>query len=62
MSASASYIKSLRSAAKRDYAEAFDVYYRNGSIGPEPERGALSAMAAQAVRLNIYDFYKEAQP
>lgn len=45
------YIRGIRNAAKRAYAEAYARHMRHE--GPEPERGALSYMAAQAVRIQL---------
>jgi hypothetical protein len=47
------YANLIKNKAKRDYANAWIVYLRNGAEGLEPERGKLSYMAAQAVRLEI---------
>lgn len=43
----------IRNKAKRDYAFAYIAWLRNGAEGLEPERGKLSYMAAQAVRMEI---------
>jgi hypothetical protein len=51
----AAYIRSIRNSLKRQYAEAFARYLANGGKGPEPVRGELSYMAAQAVRLHLYN-------
>jgi hypothetical protein len=51
----AAYIRSIRNPLKRQYAEAFARYLASGEEGPEPDRGALSYMGAQAVRLRLYD-------
>lgn len=46
------YAESIRNGAKRSYALAYlHQTIRNGL--PEPERGELSFMAAQAVRMQI---------
>lgn len=43
----------IRNKAKRDYAFAYIAWLKNGAVGYEPERGRLSYMAAQAVRMTI---------
>lgn len=47
------YIRSIRNAAKRAYAEQYLKWYTNPPTEAEPDRGALSYMGAQAVRINI---------
>ena len=43
----------LRCKPKRDYVFAYIAWLNNGAMGIEPERGRLSYMAAQAVRMTI---------
>lgn len=43
------YIAAIRNPAKKAYAEAWARYMQRG--GAEPDRGGLSVMAAQAVRM-----------
>ena len=52
------YIRSLRNPAKRDYAARYLAWLERQD-GPEPERGQISYMAAQAVRLTL-DSYQNA--
>jgi hypothetical protein len=47
------YANLIRNKAKRDYANAYIAWLRNGAEGLEPERGQLGVMAAQAVRMHI---------
>ncbi len=50
------YLYRLRSPAKLDYAKRYLEWKARHPLHrdePEPERGALSMMAAQAVRMNI---------
>lgn len=50
-----SYIGRIRNAAKRDYARRYVSYISQAALeGPEPERGELSYMGAQAVRMSLY--------
>lgn len=51
------YINSIRNPAKRAYAIAFAAWVSTGN-GFEPERGDLSVMGAQAVRLNVCEIIK----
>lgn len=53
------YARSLRNPAKRRYAYDYIAWLRSGQEGDEPERGELSYIAAQGVRLNLYS---EIQP
>lgn len=50
-----SYIRKIKNANKQAYAEAFLGWLQSGAAGAEPERGDLSYMAAQAVRINLID-------
>lgn len=47
------YANLIRNKAKRQYANAYTNWLRNGAEGLAPEPGNLSCMAAQAVRMNI---------
>jgi hypothetical protein len=47
------YANAIRNAAKRSYANAYIAWMVGGAVGLEPERGRLSTMAAQAVRLEV---------
>lgn len=47
------YANLIRNKAKRTYAFAYIGWLRNGAEGLEPERGTLSVMGAQAVRMQI---------
>lgn len=49
------YTRSLSNPLKRAYTRVFRAWVMNGEQGPEPDRGELGAMAAQAVRLTIYE-------
>lgn len=53
-----SYIRRIHSEKKRVYAAYYLNWCRHGKRGSEPERGNLSAMAAQAVRLKIDDILR----
>ena len=50
-SAMASYVKTIRNADKKLYAQRYWLYLTGSP--EQPERGGLSAMAAQAVRMNL---------
>lgn len=47
------YANLIRNKVKREYANAYIAWLRNGAEGLEPERGKLSVMGAQAVRMNV---------
>lgn len=47
------YANMIHNKSKRNYANAYIGWLRNGAIGLEPNRGKLSAMAAQAVRSDV---------
>jgi hypothetical protein len=49
------YIRAIRNEPKQAYAIAYLAYLKAGSSGAEPARGDLSYMAAQAVRLHLYN-------
>jgi hypothetical protein len=59
----AEYLRSIRNVAKRDYARAYADHLAFPEIIPEPsdpDRAALSYMAAQAVRLTLAGLHKAA--
>jgi hypothetical protein len=61
--AATSYARGRRNAAKREYTLAYRDYLlarAGGFPAVEPECGELSGMAAQAVRLNLYDLAQHA--
>jgi len=47
------YANLIRNNTKREYANAYIAWLRNGAEGLEPEHDKLSYMGAQAVRDNI---------
>lgn len=47
------YANLIRNKTKRHYANAYINWLRNGAEGFAPERGTLSFMAAQAVRMRL---------
>jgi hypothetical protein len=47
------YVKSLKDAVKRRYAVNYLEWIRGGKKGDVPTRGALSAVLAKAVCLNL---------
>jgi hypothetical protein len=47
------YIGSIRNAAKKQYARTYLTYILQGRSGPSPDRGELSAMSAQAIRMRM---------
>ena len=49
------YLNLMRNAAKRRYGFLYLAWLRNGAVGLEPERGTLSVMGAQAVRMGLHD-------
>lgn len=50
------YLNLLRNKHKRDYGFAYVNFLRNGATGNEPERGQLSYLGAQAVRMQVDSF------
>jgi hypothetical protein len=50
-----SYIKRIKNKAKKDYAQRYYTWKLKGEKGEEPDRGSLSAMGAQAVRMQLED-------
>lgn len=52
------YIGSIRSAAKKQFARTYLTYVLQGRSGPSPDRGELSAMATQAVRMRIDQLFR----
>jgi hypothetical protein len=52
-SSSESYINSIKNSAKKEYAKKYSAWVLGGRKGSEPDRGELSVMGAQAVRMNI---------
>ena len=52
------YILRIKNKAKKAYAQKYFDYVLNGRTGEEPNRGNLSYMAAQAVRINIGEMLK----
>jgi hypothetical protein len=53
------YIAGIRSDTKKKYARTYLAYILNGRSGSCPDRGALSAMAAQAVRMRLDQIFQE---
>ena len=51
------YGNAIRNKAKRDYFWRYLAYLQNGAEGLSPERGTLSYMGAQAVRMALDDFH-----
>jgi hypothetical protein len=55
------YIRGIRNASKRSYAEAYYRWILHGcpgdGNGPEWDRATLSYMGAQAVRMNLDTIY-----
>lgn len=47
------YIRRIRNDNKRNYATRYYAWLREGEHGEPPERGGLSAMAAQSVRMEF---------
>ena len=47
------YLNLIRNKPKRVYGFAYLAWIRNGCVGYEPERGPLSYMGAQAVRIQL---------
>lgn|SRR5579864_618361 len=47
------YIRRIRNGQKKQYARAYLHYVLRGRQGTEPDRGTLSYMAAQAVRMEL---------
>jgi hypothetical protein len=50
------YVRRIKNPDKRAYADQY-LQYLLGQVKPEPERGALSVMAAQAVRLQLTAYF-----
>lgn len=56
------YVKSIRNAEKKDYAEKYLAWLKSGARGESPsEKSSLSFMARQAIRMNLADFGFEEQ-
>jgi hypothetical protein len=53
------YIRSIRNAAKKEYARAYLLFLLQGRQGTPPEQKELSYMAAQAVRLHLGAIFPE---
>jgi hypothetical protein len=53
------YIGSIRSDTKKENARTYLAYILNGRRGSCPERGVLSGMAAQAVRMRLDQIFQE---
>lgn len=47
------YVRRIRNAEKKRYAVAFLAWVRSGERGPEPDKGTLSYMGAQSVRIAL---------
>ena len=47
------YVKSLKDAVKRRFANAYLEWIRAGRVGTSPSRGALSPIIAKAVCSNL---------
>ena len=47
------YLSLMRNTNKRRYGQAYLAWLKNGCYGPEPDRGPISLMAEQAVRLEV---------
>ena len=58
------YIRSVRNALKKDYATRYWAFLSAGGSSGEngPDRGKLSAMAAQSVRLELVAISRENRP
>ena len=54
------YIQGIRIRAKQDYAKRYAWYLKQGEIGSWPDRGKLSYIAAQGVRLRLEKFCLDA--
>ena len=52
------YINSVKNPIKKIYAHQFSRWVLSGEIGQEPKVRELGSMAAQAVRLNIYEIVR----
>jgi len=52
------YLSRIKNKAKRHYASLYFDYLHCG--GTEPNRGELSYMAAQSVRINLNELFKAA--
>jgi len=49
------YLNLIRNKAKRDYGWRYLDWIRVGAVGMEPDKGKLSTMAAQAVRMQLHN-------
>lgn len=52
------YINSIRNTDKKAYAQTFSKWVLDGEQGKMPQTKSLGAMAAQAVRLNVYQIVR----
>lgn len=51
--AALAYVRRIHNTHKQAYARAWLAYVSGGRRGPEPDRGILGPMAAQAVRMQL---------
>ena len=49
------YLNLMRNVDKRRYGFRYLVWLREGAVGQEPDRGRLSVMGAQAVRMGLHE-------
>lgn len=48
------YLNLIRNKPKRCYGFLYLAWLREGATGPDPERGTLSVLGAQAVRMQLH--------
>jgi len=52
------YIKKIKNKDKKDYAQKYLKWKMSGEKGDSPDRGKLSVMGAQAVRMQLEDLFE----
>lgn len=55
------YIRGIRNRAKREYAVAYRLHMTGPDVFPEPGRGTLGVMGAQAVRMSLAEIFRNEQ-
>jgi hypothetical protein len=55
------YVQTLRKPAKKHYAIAYWRYLK-GYTKVEPDKGELSSMGAQSIRIEIHSWFKHSDP
>ena len=59
LAAAEKYVSKTKNALKKAYAEKYLKWKKGGEKGESPDKGALSYMGAQAVRMSIEDYFDD---